>query len=131
MHGQLRHLVDSAQQGKTTIQVMPYRAGAHAGTTCPFVILDFAELTDLAVVYVETLAGESTSKSVRMWSRYTLAFDRLVAAALHPDESALLIEQAAHAMTSGPSAAVSTPGYSSNTWTKLSNIEGHTRLDRM
>ena len=58
MHGQLRHLVDSAQQGKTTIQVMPYRAGAHGGTTCPFVILDFEELTDLAVVYVETLAGD-------------------------------------------------------------------------
>ena len=41
MHGQLRYLAESAQQGKTTIQVVPYRAGAHAGTTGPFVILDF------------------------------------------------------------------------------------------
>ena len=32
MRGQLRYLADSAQQGKTTIQVVPYRAGAHAGT---------------------------------------------------------------------------------------------------
>ena len=30
MRGQLRYLADSAQQGKTTIQVVPYRAGAHA-----------------------------------------------------------------------------------------------------
>jgi hypothetical protein len=53
--GQLRYLVDSAQQGKTSIRVMPYRAGAHAGTTGPFIILDFEELTDPTVVYVETL----------------------------------------------------------------------------
>ena len=41
MRGQLRHLADAARQGKTTIQVVPYRAGAHAGTTGPFVILDY------------------------------------------------------------------------------------------
>ncbi len=35
MRGQLRHLAGTAQQGKTTIQVVPYRAGAHAGTTGP------------------------------------------------------------------------------------------------
>ena len=45
MRGKLRHLVESAQQGKTTVQVVPYRAGAHAGTTGPFVILDFPEPT--------------------------------------------------------------------------------------
>jgi hypothetical protein len=32
-------------------------------------------------------------------NRYTLAFDRLVAAALHPDDSVRLIEQAADTMT--------------------------------
>ena len=99
MSGQLRHLVDSAQQGKTTIQIMPYRAGAHAGTTGPFVILDFEELTDPTVVYVETLAGDIYLEERSDVNRYTLAFDRLVAAALHPDESVRLIEQAAHAMT--------------------------------
>jgi len=51
MHGQLRHLADSAQQGKTTIQVVPYSAGAHAGTIGSFVILDFREPTDPAVVW--------------------------------------------------------------------------------
>jgi transcriptional regulator with XRE-family HTH domain len=99
MRGQLRHLADAAQQGKTTIQVVPYRAGAHAGTTGPFVILDFEELTDPAVVYVETLAGDIYLEERSDVNRYTLAFDRLVAAALHPDESVRLIEQAAHAMT--------------------------------
>jgi hypothetical protein len=32
-------------------------------------------------------------------NRYTLAFDRLVAAALHPDDSVHLIEQAASSST--------------------------------
>src|SRR6266550_3021310 len=56
MRGQLRHLAESAQQGKTTIQVVPYRAGARAGAIGAFVILDFPEATDPDVVYVETLA---------------------------------------------------------------------------
>ena len=58
MRGQLLHLAESAQQGKTTIQVVPYRADAHAGTTGPFVILGFPEPTDPAVVYV----GEALRK---------------------------------------------------------------------
>jgi transcriptional regulator with XRE-family HTH domain len=99
MRGQLRHLVDSAQQGKTTIQVVPYRAGAHAGTIGSFVILDFEELTDPTVVYVETLAGDIYLEERSDVNRYTLAFDRLRAASLHPDDSVRLIEQAASTMT--------------------------------
>jgi transcriptional regulator with XRE-family HTH domain len=99
MRGQLRHLADSAQQGKTTIQVMPYRAGAHAGTIGSFVILDFEEPTDPAVVYVETLAGDIYLEERSDVNRYTLAFDRLRAASLHPDDSVQLIEQAAGTLT--------------------------------
>jgi transcriptional regulator with XRE-family HTH domain len=99
MHRQLRHLADAAQQGKTTIQVVPYRAGAHAGTTGPFVILDFPEATDPTVVYVETLAGDIYLEDRSDVSRYTLAFDRLRAAALHPDDSVQLIEQMASGFT--------------------------------
>jgi len=71
MRGQLRHLVESAQQGKTTVQVVPYRAGAHAGTTGPFVILDFPEPTDPAVVYVETVAGDIYLEESSDVNRYT------------------------------------------------------------
>ena len=99
MRGQLRYLADSARQGKTTIQVVPYRAGAHAGTTGPFVILDFQEPTDPAMVYVETLAGDIYLEERSDVNRYTLAFDRLRAASLHPDDSVQLIERAASTMT--------------------------------
>ncbi len=99
MCGQLRYLADSAQQGKTTIQVVPYRAGAHAGTTGPFVILDFEEPTDPAMVYVDTLAGDIYLEERSDVNRYTLAFDRLRAASLDPDDSVQLIEQAASTLT--------------------------------
>ena len=100
MRGQLRHLVESARQGKTTIQITPYRAGAHAGTIGALdVILDFDEPTDPAVVYVETLAGDIYLEERSDVNRYTLAFDRLLAALLHPDESVQLIEQVASTLT--------------------------------
>jgi hypothetical protein len=98
MRGQLQHLADAAQQGKTIVQVVPYRAGPHAGTTGPFVILDYTEVTDPAVVYVETLAGDIYLERPDV-DRYTLAFDRLVAAALHPDDSVQLIEHLASSLT--------------------------------
>jgi transcriptional regulator with XRE-family HTH domain len=99
MRAQLGHLIDTAEQGKTTLQVVPYRAGAHAGTTGPFVILDFPEPTDHSVVYVETLAGDIYLEERADVNRYTIAFDRLLAAALHPDDSVRLLQQAAAAMT--------------------------------
>jgi hypothetical protein len=98
MRGQLRHLVESAQQGKTTIQVVPYRAGAHAGTIGAFVILDFLEATDPDVVYVETLAGDMYLEERSDVNRYTLAFERLLAASLHPDDSVQMIERLARTL---------------------------------
>jgi hypothetical protein len=87
------------QQGKTTLQVVPFGAGAHAGTTGPFVVLDFPETTDPDVVYVETLAGDIYLEAPTDVDRYTLAFARLLAAALHPDDSVHLVQEAAGTMT--------------------------------
>jgi hypothetical protein len=47
------------------------------------------------VVYVETLAGDIYLEERSDVNRYTLAFDRLVAAALHPDDSVQMIERLA------------------------------------
>jgi transcriptional regulator with XRE-family HTH domain len=99
MREQLRYLIDCAEQGKTTLQVVPFSAGAHAGTTGPFVILEFPEPTDPDVVYVETLAGDIYLEAPTDVDRYTLAFARLLAAALHPDESVRLVQQVVGTMT--------------------------------
>jgi transcriptional regulator with XRE-family HTH domain len=99
MRAQLRHLAEVAQQGKTTIQIVPYSAGAHAGTIGSFVILDYAEASDPDVVYVETLAGDIYLEEQPDVNRYTLAFDRLRAASLHPDDSMQMIERMARTLT--------------------------------
>ena len=102
MRRQFRHLARVRSAGKTTVQVVPYRAGAHAGTTGPFVILDFPEPTDPAVVYVETLAGDIYLEERSDVNRYTLAFDRLLAAALHPDDSDAVDRTAGQHLEVGP-----------------------------
>jgi len=61
--------------------------------------LDFLEPTDPSVVYVETLAGDIYLEERADVERYTLAFDRLLAAAMHPDDSMRLVQQAVGTMT--------------------------------
>lgn len=98
MKAQLLHLIAMAEQGRTTIQVVPFKAGAHAGTTGPFVVLDFEEATDPTVVYLESLPEGLYLEGTGDIARYTLAFDRLRAAALHPDDSVQLIQRVADAV---------------------------------
>lgn len=95
MREQLQHLLDCADRGKTTLQVVPFTAGAHAGTTGSFIVLDFQEPSDPAVVYIETLPGDIYIEDHADVARYTIAFDRLRAVALSPEESMLLIRRAA------------------------------------
>jgi transcriptional regulator with XRE-family HTH domain len=93
MRAQLDHLAEAAEQGKTTLQVVPFSAGAHAGTTGPFVILGLPEPAEPDLVYVETLAGDIYLEERADVDRYNLAFERLLAAALHPDDSIALVER--------------------------------------
>ncbi|MER6817694.1 helix-turn-helix transcriptional regulator [Spirillospora sp. NPDC000708] len=99
MRKQLAHLVEMSEQGKTTIQVVPFKAGAHAGTSGPFVILGFDQPTDPSVVYLETIPEGVYLEGASDVAAYILAFDRLLAAALHPDESISLIQRVADAST--------------------------------
>ena len=98
MRDQLRHLIEAAEQGTTTLQVIPFSAGAHAGTTGSFVILSFPEAVP-DIVYVETLAGDIYLEQHGDVDRYNIAFDRLLAMAMSPDESLRLIAQAADTLS--------------------------------
>ena len=62
-------------------------------------ILELPEPTEPDLVYVETLAGDIYLEERTDVDRYTLAFDRLRAASLHPDDSVQLIEQVASSLT--------------------------------
>ncbi|TDC86892.1 XRE family transcriptional regulator [Actinomadura sp. 7K507] len=97
MREQLAHLVAVSEQGRTTVQVVPFGSGAHAGTSGPFVILNFAEPADRDVVYLETIPEGVYLEGANDVEAFMLAFDRLLAAALPPDDSVSLIQRVAGA----------------------------------
>lgn len=96
---QLEHIAGMTALPHVDIQVMPFSVGAHPGTPGSFVVLRFAEPTDQPVVYIETMAGDLYPESQKDISGVILAFDRLRAMALSPDDSVKLIQQAARELT--------------------------------
>lgn len=95
MRAQLGHLVKLAALPHVTLQVVPFAAGAHAGVESPFLILGFPEQADPDVVYVECATTGVYLEQQSDVHRYTLMFDHLRAAALKPDDTVTMVEQAA------------------------------------
>jgi len=96
---QLQHIVDQAALPHVDIQVMPFAVGAHPGTPGSFIVLRFSEPADPAVVYIETMAGDLYPESQEHIDGSILAFDRLRAMALSPDDSTALIRKAVKELT--------------------------------
>jgi transcriptional regulator with XRE-family HTH domain len=99
MRRQLDHLITMSEQGKTTIQVVPFDAGTHPGTLGPFTILGFAEPGEIDVVYMETIGGNMTVDRAPEVEHYATAFDHLRAVALSPDETRAMLLAASEALT--------------------------------
>ena len=91
MRPQLEHLLAMGVRPGTTLQVLPFASGAHAGHDGPFAIIEFQERADTEVAYVETAAGPLYLEKDREVRARAEAFDRLRAAALSPHASADLI----------------------------------------
>lgn len=95
MQEQLAHLVTMAARPNITIQVLPLIAGPHPATTGEFTILAFPDLIAPGVVYLENMTSDLYVEREADVYRYGLAFDRLRALALTPEESARLLGERA------------------------------------
>ena len=98
MRAQLERLITAGEMGKTTIQIVPYEAGAHPGQAGPFIILGFEEPSESDVVYLETVGGNlyvDRSEEARL---FATAFDHLRAAALSPGDTRAMLRAAADAL---------------------------------
>ena len=94
MSAQLKFLVEAQSEPHIELQVLPFRAGAHAAIGFTFILLQFASDDVPSVAYLEDLTSAAyLDKSVHLQT-YRLAFDRLRGAALGPADSAVLIKQA-------------------------------------
>lgn len=87
MREQLAHLATMAAHPNISVQVLPLAAGAHPATTGEFTILGFPELIAPDVVYLENMTSDLYVEREGEVYRYGLAFDRLRALALAPDQS--------------------------------------------
>jgi hypothetical protein len=96
---QLQALTTAASQPHVTLQVIPFATGAHAGMPGSFVVMDFPDTADPALVYIDSMAGDLFLEREPDVRRYTFTFEHLRAAALDPASSMQVIEDQADAIT--------------------------------
>jgi transcriptional regulator with XRE-family HTH domain len=87
MQGQLKHLLEMAQQPNVTIQVMPFQAGGHSAAGGPFSILRFAEPDLPDVVYLEQLTSALYLDKPEVVDSYLTVMERVCMEAATPADS--------------------------------------------
>jgi transcriptional regulator with XRE-family HTH domain len=98
MRAQLERLIADGQQGRTTIQVVPYHADPHPGLAGPFIILGFEEPTEPDIIYLETVGGNLYVDKPEEARLFATAFDHLRAVALSPGDTRAMLRAAADAL---------------------------------
>jgi hypothetical protein len=92
---QLEHMATLAELDTVTMHVLPTAVGAHAAVASGFSILNFGELGEPDMAYVEhTLGALSLDKDGDV-ARAKLTFERVLSDALDPAESLALIRRLA------------------------------------
>jgi transcriptional regulator with XRE-family HTH domain len=99
MREQLQRLIDASRLSNVTLQVLPFKTGAHPASHGAFTMLDFPEPADPDVVYVEYRLGSLYLEQQSEVAAYATIFDHLRARALGPDESRALITRVAQEMS--------------------------------
>lgn len=101
MPNQLMHIVGKARgDERITVRVIPFEAGAHAGLSGPFTLLEFdGGLPD--ILYLDAGRGviDMINSNDEQVAEYADNFEKLLGAALSADESLEFIRSAAEEMT--------------------------------
>lgn len=84
---QLRHLEVMAERPNVTIQVIPFRAGAHASMAGPYVILEFPEAGASDVILLDNPSGCVWLEQAHQIAEYRGLWDDARTRALSPVES--------------------------------------------
>ncbi len=91
MRRQLQHLIEAADRPNVTIQVVPFKAGAHAAAGGPFSVLRFAERDLPDVVYLEQLTSALYLDKRETVDHYMAVMERLCLEAAPAASTASLI----------------------------------------
>ncbi|GAA3060178.1 helix-turn-helix domain-containing protein [Streptomyces glomeratus] len=95
MREQLEHLCEMSQLPHVTVQVLPFRAGAHPGLNGQYAILEFADAADSSVVYLEGVTSDLYLEKAHDVQKYAVMYEHLRAQALSVEESRRFIADAA------------------------------------
>ncbi|RKT81906.1 Helix-turn-helix domain-containing protein [Saccharopolyspora antimicrobica] len=92
MRGQLEHLLTASDQPNIKLQVLPFAAPNRIAVTSTATLLHLAK-QQLSAVYLEDFFGATYLWEPEEYTRYSIIFERLSAAALPVDETRELIDK--------------------------------------
>jgi transcriptional regulator with XRE-family HTH domain len=95
MREQLGHMAALAELDSVTLQVLPTAIGAHAALASGFIILNFGELNEPDMAYVEHSLGALSLDKTADVAQAKVTFERVLSDALDPAESLALIRRLA------------------------------------
>jgi hypothetical protein len=95
MAAQLTSLAVSSTEPHINVQVIPFGVGAHPGMPGSFVVMEFADSADPALIYCDSMSGDLFLEKAADVRRYTTIFSHMQALALSPADSTAMIRNAA------------------------------------
>lgn len=93
MCAQLDHMLKLTKLPNVKVQVLPYRAGAHASMAGAFTVMSFAESGAMDVVHLDTPSSTLWLESEQDTAHHAAIFDRVARQALAQTDSRSLIRR--------------------------------------
>ncbi len=84
---QLERLIEVSRLPHVTVQVLPFKMGAHPGVSGQYAILEFPDAADSSVVYIEGVTSDLYLEKAQDVQLYTVMYEHLRAQALNADQS--------------------------------------------
>ncbi|WP_165958915.1 helix-turn-helix transcriptional regulator [Actinomadura sp. KC345] len=101
MRNQLRHLIELANRPNVTIEVVPFTAGVNPGLNGSFTILEFPSPEDDDVLHLENPGSIRVTRDLQdAIVSYRETFEALRKLSLHPEGTAVLLNQIAEELSS-------------------------------
>lgn len=100
MREQLEHLTRLGARPHITVQVLPHEVGAHPGVSGQFSLLEFADPTDVSVVYLERFTSDLYVEKRSDVRLYCDMYAHPQARALSPDSTLRYLIEAIKAYVS-------------------------------
>ena len=89
---QLEYLNEMGRQPHVTVQIMPFKMGAHPGVNGQYAILEFPDASDSSVVYLEGVTSDLYLEKAGDVQLYSVMYEHLRAEALNPEQTREFIE---------------------------------------